>query len=151
MYCVWFDPAKSHLAPSIRVKLKAANVHVFCLPTSITHKYQLVDVYIAALLKRCIAKQWALWISLQLKKAYEGGNDNEEVFMQQSGNYMKPSLALCVIWSNKAWEELKGKKQKICKKAKDLHMLGIDTEIIPFMSDYYAGKFKGNQPLENAI
>ena len=54
--------------------------------------------------------------------------------------YVKPSLALCVIWSNKAWEELKGKKQNIIKKAKDLHMLGIDTEIIPFMSDYYAGK-----------
>ena len=88
---------KSHLAPSIRAKLKAANIHVFCLPPSMTHKYQLVDVYIAALLKRCIAKQWALWISLQLKKAYEGGNDNEEVFMQQSGNYIKPSLALCVI------------------------------------------------------
>ena len=116
------------------------------------HKYLLVDVYIAALLKRCIAKQWSLWISLILKKAYGEGNDNEEVFMQQSGNYIKPSLALlCVICSNKSWEELKGKKQKNCKKAKDLHMLGIDTEIIPFMSDYYAGKFEGNQPLQNPI
>ena len=79
-------------------------------------------------------------MALRLKEAYEKAEDVQEVFSQESENYTAPSLTLWVIWSNNAWEQLKSKKAMIRKKAKDLHMLGIDEEIVSIMPDYYAGK-----------
>jgi len=121
------------------IMLPANNGNLGPFFVCITIKCQLVDVYLAALFKRAIAKQWTDWMALRLKEAYEKAEDAQEVSRQQSGNYIAPSLALCVIWSNKAWEQLKSKKTMIRKKAKQLHMLGVDEEITPFMPDYYGG------------
>ena len=43
------------------------------------------------------------------------------------------------------------KKPNIRKRAQDLHTLEIDKEIIPFMNDYYAGKFKSKTALLNSL
>ena len=77
----------------------------------------------------------------QLEKAYK---DEEEsgVYMPKSLNYIKPSMAMCLVWANRAYEKMKTKKNMFKKKAEDLYMRGEDEEMAALMSDYYAGKFK---------
>ena len=64
--------------------------------------------------------------------------------MPKSLNYIKPSMALCVVWASRAYEKMKEKKKMFKKKAQDLYMRGEDKEMAALMDDHYAGKFKSS-------
>ena len=136
---LWWDPAKAHMTAEVRAALDELNVHVVMIPASMTYKYQLVDVLIAAIFKRHLAKCWRAWMAFQLLKA----SANDGVYREKSGNYIQPTIAQCVIWSNKAHEYIKSTlKEQIKRCADKLYMRKEDKAIAPFMPGYYAGKFK---------
>ena len=60
----------------------------------------------------------------------------------KSLNYIKPTMAMCLVWANRAYEKMKAKKNMFKKKPEDLYMRGEDEEMAALMPDYYAGKFK---------
>ena len=103
-----------------------------------TYKYQLIDVIIAAILKRYIAAFWSAWMAKRLEKCY----DTQEGYRPASLNYIKPTLGRCVVWANSSWKKINKHKRVIAKRAKDLYMHGNDTEIMPFLDDYRKGKFE---------
>ena len=104
-----------------------------------TYKYQLVDVAYAATFKSYISGRWTNWFVKQLEKAYNG---EEGAYRPKSLNYIKPSMALCVVWSQFAHEKMKLQKKMSARKAKELHMTGEDPEMEKRMKDFYAGKYK---------
>ena len=57
-------------------------------------------------------------------------------------NYIRPSMALCVVWSQFAHEKMKTHKKMFARKAKELYMTGEDPEMEALMQDFYAGKYK---------
>ena len=77
----------------------------------------------------------------QLEKAYNG---EEKAYMPKSLNYIKPSIAVCIIWVEAAFTKMKKKKSMFKKKAVDLYMAGEDAEMALLMDDHYAGKFKSS-------
>ena len=68
--------------------------------------------------------------------------------MPKSLNYIKPSMAMCLVWANRAYEKMK-KKKMFKKKAEDLYMRGEDEEMAGLMNDHYAGKFKSSYDPEH--
>ena len=62
--------------------------------------------------------------------------------MKKSLNYIKPTLARCVVWSQFAHEKMKLQKSMFAKKATALYMNGEDEEMAALMPDFYAGEFK---------
>ena len=136
---LYWDPATAHLTKRVRAALKVLRIHVVLIPASLTWKYQLVDVFIAAIFKRYISDEWTQWMVKKLERSYE----HQEGFMKKSGNYIKPSVAHCVVWANKAWEKMKKHAAAIRKTADEKCYMGKeDVEMAPRMVEYYAGKFK---------
>ncbi len=88
--------------------------------------------------KRHYASWWTNWFVKQLEKAYNG---EEGAYMPKSLNYINPTLALCVVWSQFAHEKMKMQKNMFARKAKELHMTGEDPEMAALMEDFYAGKY----------
>ena len=64
--------------------------------------------------------------------------------MAKSLNYIKPSVSLCVMWVNLAYEKTKWQKAMFKRKAVELYMAGEDTKMAALMDQHYAGKFKNN-------
>ena len=127
------------MTKDVRKRLLELNVHVVFIPASLTWKYQLVDVLLAAILKKYIAKFWSAWMCNRLLGAY----DKQTGFRPLSSNYIQPSMVQCVIWSNAAILKIKNEMKEQMKRCADkLYMGKKDTEMEPFMADYYAGKFK---------
>jgi len=60
----------------------------------------------------------------------------------KSLNYIKPTLARYLVWSQFAHEKMKLQKNMSAKKATALYMNGEDEEMAALMPDFYAGKFK---------
>ena len=136
---LYWGPCRAHLTKQVRAALKVLRIHVVMIPASLTYKYQLVDVFIAAIFKRYIANEWTEWMVKKLERAYE----HQEGYMEKSGNYIKPSVANCVVWANKAWEKMKTHAAEIRKTADEKCYMGKeDAEMAPRMVEYYAGKFK---------
>ena len=46
-----------------------------------------------------------------------------------------------MTYFDKAYEQIKLQKEQIAAKAKELYMSGEDSGIVPFMEEYYEGKF----------
>ena len=84
---------------------------------------------------------WRAWFVKQLRKAY---NHKEGAYMPKSLNYIKPSISLCVVWVNLAYEKMKKHKSMFKRKAVELYMAGEDTEMAALMDQHYAGKFKSS-------
>ena len=68
----------------------------------------------------------------------------EGAYMPKSLNYIKPSISLCVVWVNLAYEKMKKHKSMFKRKAVELYMAGEDTEMAALMDQHYAGKFKSS-------
>ena len=136
---LFWDPAKCHITQEIKAALEKLNVICIFIPASLTYKYQLVDVCYAATFKRHYSQKWTAWMVKQLEKAYDG---IEGAYMKKSLNYIKPTLARCVVWSQFAHEKMKLQKSMFAKKATALYMNGEDEEMAALMPDFYAGKFK---------
>ena len=77
-------------------------------------------------------------MSNRLLRAYE----KNECVRPESGNYIHPTIAQCVIWSNLAYLKLKPMKEQIKRCDDKLYMGKPGVAIDPFMDDHYAGKFK---------
>ena len=122
---------------------------VMFIPARLTYLHQLVDVCFAATFKKFYAQGWTAWIVKQLEKAYK---DEEEsgAYMSKSLNYIKPTMAMCLVWANRAYEKMKAKKNMFKKKAEDLYMRGEDEEMTALMPNYYAGKFKSSHDPEHS-
>ena len=93
---LFWDPAKCHLTAAIKEVLKILNIISIFIPASLTYKHQLVDLVYAATFKRHLSGRWTNWFVEQLQKA-ETGEDG--AYMPKSLNYIKPTMALCVVWS----------------------------------------------------
>ena len=135
------DPAKAHITKKVKEKCEKLNIIVIFIPASLTYKYQFVDLYFAATFKKFYSNAWTAWFVGQLQKAYE---NKEGAYRPKSLNYIKPSMSLCIIWANQAYEKMKLKKPMFKRKAKDVYMRGEDVEMAALMPDHYAGKFKSS-------
>ena len=112
---------------------------IVTIPASLTYKYQLVDVCYAATFKRHYSQKWTAWMVKQLEKAYDG---IEGAYMKKSLNYIKPTLARCVVWSQFAHEKMKLQKSMFAKKATALYMNGEDEEMAALMPDFLRGEIQ---------
>ena len=100
-----------------------------------------MNLYFASTFKKVYCIVWTAWFVAQLQKAYE---NKEGAYRPKSLNYIKPSMSLCIIWANQAYEKMKLKKPMFKRKAKDVYMSGEDVEMAALMAAHYAGKFKSN-------
>ena len=65
----------------------------------------------------------------RLERAYAGVNEADPDFMPKSLNYIKPSIADCIVWANRAWEKLKQHKEMLRDGADKLYVFLRPTEI----------------------
>ena len=138
---LWWDPAKAHCTVKVKAALDLLQVICIFIPASLTYRYQLVDVVFAATFKSYYVGSWRAWFTKQLLKAY---NSEEGAYRPKSLNYIKPSISLCVVWAQLAYDKIKQKKAMLKKKAAELYMAGEDIEMAALMNDHYAGKFKSS-------
>ena len=138
---LWWDPAKSHTTKKIQDLLTLLNIIAIFIPASLTYKYQLVDIVFAGTFKRYYIALWRAWFVKQLKKAY---NNEEGAYMAKSLNYIKPSISLCVVWVNLAYEKMRRQKAMFKRKAVELYMAGEYSKMAALMDQHYAGKFKNS-------
>ena len=131
----------AHITKKVKATLEKLNISVIFIPENLTYIYQLVDVVYAPTFKKYYSESWTAWFVKQLEKAY---NNETGAYRPKSLNYIKPSLAMCVVWANLAYERMKQKKETFKKKAKYLYMSGENEEMAKLMDDHYAGKHKSS-------
>ena len=136
-----WDPAKAHCTRKVKALCDKLNIVVIFIPASLTYKYQLVDVCFAATFKEYYSTLWTRWFVGQLEKAYMGEG---KAYMPKSLNYIKPSIAVCILWVQVAFAKMKRNKSMFKRKAVDLYMAGEDAEMALLITDQYAGKFKSS-------
>ena len=124
----FWDPCKAHICPEVIKLTKKINLHTILIPASMTYKYQLVDVLIAAIFKKYVQNYWRAWMARRVLKAME-----EDVnYRHESFNYIEPSIALCVVFANKAYQKVQktlNEKGQIKRCADKLYMGKTDWEI----------------------